>query len=328
MSSKNVSNEEKVFNGGSLVDWAIIADAIELEADRQYCKYQLVFSDADIVDGAIVEETFNGQRICVKGFEHQFVGEQLNQLIASIRIGAVEKRQRIQAKNYGNGAANMLQKEKDINAVTDKENDDVARLEQSRLKQVLDAQASGSRHDAELRQFEADRAKAITILRKFLGPNPRNNITRELSEMRPRAAWKKLHDIYANDAATASHLNNTTKLMSNMSFDKEYGGANEHMGLLDKLNETLTAAGRGKSDAELVDYLIGAMERSKDGAIYKTALDVLTFSNRTSREEVLEAFRTVELKVKSAEALKGNQTIAGAKFGKADVVIAAAAAAP
>jgi hypothetical protein len=50
MSSKTESKEEKMFNGGSIVDWIIIRDIIELEADRQNCKYQLVHQPGDIVE--------------------------------------------------------------------------------------------------------------------------------------------------------------------------------------------------------------------------------------------------------------------------------------
>ncbi len=320
------SKEDKVFNGGSIVEWAIARDTIELEADRQNCKKHLVCQPEDIVDGVVVEATFVGERICPKGQERAFVEGQIDQQIAAVRAAAQAKRLSIEALVYGNGVANALSRAKDLNAVDDREADDIAKLEQSKFKSTLDAEASGLRFDSELRQFDVDRAKAISILRKFLGPNPKNNIAKELSELRPRAAWRKLADIYASDAATASHLNNTTKLMSEMNFDKKFGDVSEHMGLLDKLNETLIAAGRGKSDAELLNYLITAMERSKDGAMYKNALEILTVLNKSDRSEVLETLRAVELKAKSVAALKGSHTIAGARFGKADVVAGANAA--
>jgi hypothetical protein len=325
MSSKSESKEEKVFNGGSLVDWNIIRDVIELEADRQNCKHHLVYHLEDIVDGVVAEAVFVGLRLCVKGQEQIFVDQAIGQQIIDVQIAAAAKTQRIEATNYGNTAAGLLQKTKDLNSAADKESDDIARLEQSKFKLLLDTQAAGARYDTEFRQFDVDRAKAISILRKFLGPNPKNNIARELTELRPRAAWKKLSDIYASDAATASHLNNTTKLMSGMIFEKKFGDVSEHMGLLDKLNETLVAAGRGKSDAELLNYLTSAMEKSKDGAMYKTTLDVLSALNKSDRVEVLEALRNVEQRAKSAEALRGNHTIAGARFGMADVVFAGTA---
>ena len=328
MSSKTDSKEEKTFNGGSLVEWILMRDIIELEADRQNCKYQLVYQPADIVDGAVVEAVFPGQRICVKGQEREFVVTTVDQQIAAVRVAAGTKRQRIEALIYGPGAAHALQKSKDLNAVDDKEEDDVAKLEQSKFKLELDTQAAGARYDNDIRQFDVDRAKAIGILRKFLGSNPKNNIAREISELRPRAAWKKLSDMYASDAATASHLNETTKLMSGLNFVKSYGDVSEHMGLLDKMNETLVAAGHGKSDAELLNYLLSAIERStKDGAMYKNSLEVLFVLKKTDRQEVLETLRAVELKAKSAEALQGKHTIAGARFGKADVAFAGSATA-
>jgi hypothetical protein len=325
-SSKSDYKEERIFNGGSIVDWIIIRDAIELEADRLSCKYQLAYQETDIVGGAVLEAIFTGQRVCAKGQEQEFVDRSIDEQIEDVRLAAVAKRQRIDGTNYGNTAAGAVQKEKDRNLVDDKESDDVNRLKQSKFKLVMDAQAGGARHDNDVRQFDADKAKAIGILRKFLGPNPKNNIAKELSELRPRAAWKKLSDIYASDAATAGHLNNTTNLMSGLIFDKKFGDVIEHMGVLDRLNETLIAAGRGKSDAELMNYLLSAMERSKDGAMYKTTLDVLTVLNKLDRTEILEALRAVEQKAKNAAALKGNHTIAGARFGKADVAFAGAVA--
>ena len=317
MSSKS-DKDEKVFNGGSLVDWLIIRDLIELEADRQNCKYQLVYGPEDIVGDSVIEAVFIGQRICQKGQEQEFVEESVGQQILAVQGSAGAKRQRIEALNYGVGPANALQRSKDLNAVDDKESEDVARLEQSKFKLVLDTQAAGARYDADFRQFGVDRAKAISILRKYLGPNPRNNISKELTELKPRAAWKKLADIYASDAANANHLNTTTKLMSELVFDLKCGDVSEHMGVLDKLNETLVAAGKGKDDVELLNYLTSSMERSKDGAMYKTTLDVLSVIKTTKREDVLDALRTVELKAKAAETLKGKHTIAGARFGKVE----------
>ncbi len=322
------SKEEKVFNGGSLVDWIISCSLMELEADRSNCKYQLVCPAEDIVDGFVLEAVFSGQRLCVKGQEQEFVDQTIDRQIESVREAAGAKRQRIEDLNYGAGAANATQKGKDLNAAFDKEAEDVARLEQSKFKLVLDVQAAGNRYDQDLRQFEADRAKAITILRNRLGPNPKNHISAELTQMRPRAAYKKLHDIYASDAMTYAHLNSIHELMNNLIFDKKYGAVSEHMGLLDKLNETLVAAGQGKEDGELMLYLVRAILRSKDGEMYAFTVNTWKATGKLTsadREPFLGALRTLEQEATSAEAIKGKHTIAGARFGKADVSFAASA---
>ncbi len=323
-----MSESDKVFNGGSLVEWIICRNAILLEADRQNCRYQLVCENDDVVDGAVMEAVFTGQRLCVKGQEQEFVDQSIDRQIEGVRQAAGAKRQRIEDLNYGAGIANVLLKSKDLNAVTDKEADDVIKLEQSKLKLILDTQAAGNRYDLELRQFDGDRARAITLLHKHLGPNPRNIIATELAEQRPRAAWRKLLAVYANDASSAAHLNTTFNLMSNMQFDKKFGDVEEHMGMLDRLNETLEAAGRGQTNGELLGHLIRAIERSADGIMYKTVLDVWSSLGKIKdedRDPLLSALRTVEQKAKSAEALKGKRTIAGAKFSQADVAFAGAA---
>jgi hypothetical protein len=325
MSSKIDNNNDKIFNGGSLVEWIIVRDIALLEADRLNCKYQLVYSLEDIVDGVVQEAAFSAVRICEKGQEAVYVDHILGQQIEAVRAAAGLKRERIEALPYARNVDAQFEKQEKLNAVEDRLSDDIVKLEQSKHKTLLDTQAAGARFDAELRQFDGDRAKAIGILRKYLGSNPRNSVVRELAEQLPRAAWKKLTDLYENDVATGAHLNNTQNLMSNLQFNRKMGDASEHMGILDRLNETLIAAGNGKNEAELVNYLISAMEKSKDGALYKTVLDYLTVV-KMNRAEILEACRAIEQKAANAETLRGSRTLAGARFGKADVVAGANAA--
>ncbi len=330
MSSKNYSNNTEKFNGGSLVEWKLAKEAIELEAARQKCDY-LITLDSTTVDstGNVVETTFKRTRICEPGKEAEYAATKTQEKIKAVEDSTARMvaRAKERLKDVARGASRKEERDKEVARIEDLCEVEVTKLRNAEDRIFHDTAADAKSYDMDLRQFNEDHAKVLSLLIKSLGPHPRNLIRLELRAQTPRAAWLKLHKSYTNEANTSAHLNAISTQMQQMKFDRKLtGSVDQHLGALDQLNSTLVDHGKGKSDGELMNYLIEAMRRSSDHALFKTAIDYITLVN-IDREAALTMLRRVELNLQTEESLKGKTVIAGVRFGDAKVTRAEANAA-
>jgi hypothetical protein len=311
----NQENKKNKFNGEGVVDFELFSLEFKDEANKRGCGNHFIWKPEDVNDdGTVPEETFLHNRPCPPGQEQAFALTKKGERIAAIE--KAHKRQvRVLKQTYP--AGEVLRKK-----IAEQKNNLIENISKQEIgfeKTFYELCAACDAYDKQEKLFNDTRAQAVSVLKQWLGPNPMNQIYNVLNELGPKNAWKRLVDSYDSEAQTSIYLNSVSTMMNNLKFSKTLGSGKvvDHMAYLDRLNSTLVRKGRGKSDGELMQHLVSAIQRSKEAMdLYGSALQSI-FNENKQRTAAIDLLTRVEHERDAIAQMNGERkNSAGAQFAK------------
>ena len=312
MSSANAIKGK--FISTSAVEWNNFTRLFLAEADRQKCKQHFMLVGAETeLDAEVEELVFSEERICEIGQEFNFAEAEKLVKIARVEANLVSQLEKVVLAYPG--AGNVGARAKEDLRLTENRDREVMNIENGHTKFKLDIVAAATSWDKKKQDFDEARAKAVTMLQTYLGSNHLNTIATFLNDpARPKVAWKWLSDRFAKETNTSGYLNEVTNKMGALVFNRANGNADHHMHYLEEQNTSLINHGCGKSDADLLNYLMDAMLRSKkDAETYRRVIDTIQVNctRPYSKDEAMNMFRSEERAIATKKELNGTTSASG-----------------